>query len=327
MHSKNRLHDYSKLPPMKKITWILLLCSLCLTAQINKINTRVISIDQELKGTLYTPELEQKKPTLALLIPGSGPTNRSGNQPGVHNNSLKYLAEGLAAKGIHVFGFDKRVIAQLIAGKVDESKMDFEDNSKDVNLIVAYFKNLKTYSKIVLIGHSEGSLVGMMSATKNVDGFVSIAGPGRPIDEILYEQIAKQSPKNATETRANLDILKSGKTFDCTSESSIIKSIFRNSVQNYLISWIKINPKIEIQKLKIPILLINGTKDLQVPESEASLLQSFKPNAKLVIIENMNHVFKIIEGDESENRASYNEPKIGIAPLLITSIFDFIIQL
>jgi pimeloyl-ACP methyl ester carboxylesterase len=312
---------------MKKITWLLLLFTMCLTAQNNKIDTQEITIDAELKGTLYAPSIAQKKPILAILIAGSGPTNRSGNQPGVHNSSLKYLAEGLAANGIHVFGFDKRIIAQLIAGKVDESKLVFEDNSTDVNLIVAYFKNLKTYSKIVLIGHSEGSLVGMMSATKNVDGFVSIAGPGRPIDEILYEQIAKQSPKNAIETRANLDILKSGKTFDCTSESYTIKSIFRNSVQNYLISWIKINPQTEIQKLKIPILLINGTKDLQVPESEASLLQSFKPNAKLVLIENMNHVFKTIQGDESENRASYNEPKIGIAPELITSIFDFIKKL
>lgn len=312
---------------MNKNIWIILLFALSVSAQNQPITTQEITIDSELNGTLYNASNDLKKPTLAILIAGSGPTNRSGNQPNIHNNSLKYLAEGLATKGINTFCFDKRIIAQIISGKTDESKMLFEDNSTDVNLIVSYFKNQKKYSKIVLIGHSEGSLIGMMSATKNVDGFVSIAGPGRPIDDILNEQIAKQNPKIAAETRANLDILKQGKTFDCTSESYTIKSLFRNSVQNYLISWIKINPQTEIQKLNIPVLLINGTKDLQVPESEAKMLKVAHPNAELVIINNMNHVLKIIDGDEVENKASYNNSKLPIATELVTSIYDFIAKM
>lgn len=309
---------------MKKIKWLLLLFAISTTAQENKWSTEEITIDTELKGTLFNANINQKKQILAIIIAGSGPTNRSGNQPGMHNNSLKYLAQGLANNGISVFSFDKRAIAQIISGKTDESKMVFEDNSTDVNQIISYFKELKKYYKIVLIGHSEGSLIGMMSASKNIDGFVSIAGPGRPFDEMLNEQIAKQYPKSAAVTRTNLDILKSGKTFDCNSESPIIRSLFRNSVQNYLISWIKINPQLEIKKLQIPILLINGTADLQVPENEAKILKAAQPKAELVIIKKMNHVFKIIEGDEAENKASYNNPKLPVAPELITSISEFI---
>jgi pimeloyl-ACP methyl ester carboxylesterase len=205
--------------------------------------------------------------------------------------------------------------------------MVFEDNCTDVNQIISYFKELKKYSKIVLIGHSEGSLIGMISSSKNVDGFVSIAGPGRPFDELLNEQIAKQYPKSAPATKTNLDILKSGKTFDCNSESPIIKSLFRNSIQNYLISWIKINPQLEIKKPHIPILLINGTSDLQVSENEAKILKEAQPMAELVIINKMNHVLKIIEGDEAENKASYNNPKLPVAPELITTVAEFISKL
>lgn len=157
-----------------------------------------------------------------------------------------------------------------------------------------------------------------------MDGFVSIAGAGRPIDEIVFDQVVKQSPSTAAEAKIYFNELKSGKTIEVTSQNQFIKSFFRKSILNYLQSWIKINPQTEIQKLTIPVLLLNGTKDLQVPESEAKILKSAQPNAQLVIINNMNHVLKNIEGDETENKASYNNPKLPIATELTTSIVDFI---
>lgn len=312
---------------MKKNIWIILLFALRVSAQNQPITTQEISIDSELNGTLYNASNDLKKPTLAILIAGSGPTNRSGNQPNIHNNSLKYLAEGLATKGINVFCFDKRVIARIIAGKTDDFNMLFEDNSTDVNLIVSYFKELNKYSKIVLIGHSEGSLIGMMSATKNVDGFVSIAGAGRSIDLIMKDQISKNYPYIIKEFEEKLDLLKKGESFVLTSENTILATLLNKKNRPYLKSWIDINPQEKIKKLHIPILLINGTKDLQVPESEAILLKEVQPNAELIIINNMNHVLKIIDGDEVENKASYNNPKLPIATELVTSIYDFIAKM
>ena len=316
--------NFNKLINMNKYYWILLLFSTTLFAQITEVTKEEITVAPQLKGTLFSPLPVSQKPILAIIIAGSGPTNRSGNQIGVHNNSLKYLSEELSNKGISVFSFDKRAIAQLISGETDESKMNFEDNSTDVNEIVSYFKNQNRYSKIVLIGHSEGSLIGMLSATKNVDGFVSIAGAERSIDEIVVDQVVKQSPSTAAEAKFYFDELKLGKTIEVTSQNQFIKSFFRKSILNYLQSWVKINPQTEIKKLTIPVLLLNGTKDLQVPESEAKILKSAQPNAQLVIINNMNHVLKNIEGDEAENKASYNNPKLPIATELTASIVDFI---
>ena len=160
----------------------------------------------------------------------------------------------------------------------------------------------------------------MIASKDNADGYVSIAGAGRPIDEILEEQVTKQAPFLKTELRKNLDILKSGQTFEL--ENKMLSSLFRESVQPYLISWIKYNPQLEIKKLQIPVLVINGTKDLQVPESDAKLLHEAYPKSELVIIKNMNHVFKEIKED-SENLKSYNDVNLPVMPELIEKIATF----
>lgn len=104
----------------------------------------------------------------------------------------------------------------------------------------------------------------------------------------------------------------------------MLASLFRESVQPCMISWIKYNPQDEIKKLKIPVLVINGTKDLQVSISEAELLKQAKPDAKMEIIENMNHLFKEIKGDEKENMATYTNPDLPVMKELISKINLFI---
>lgn len=101
-------------------------------------------------------------------------------------------------------------------------------------------------------------------------------------------------------------------------------SIFRPSVQPYLISWIKYDPAIEIAKLKIPVLLIQGTTDLQVTVNDAKLLSEAKPEAKLVIIKNMNHVLKESSSDVQENSATYRNPELPLKSELIDNIFKFV---
>lgn len=110
------------------------------------------------------------------------------------NNSLKQLSEGLAKNDITVFSYDKRIIAQMASGTVDEAALSFEDFINDAKTVLAFFKNQKKYNKIVIAGHSEGSLIGMIAANGNADGFISLAGAGRTIDLILEDQLAKQAP-------------------------------------------------------------------------------------------------------------------------------------
>jgi fermentation-respiration switch protein FrsA (DUF1100 family) len=203
---------------------------------------------------------------------------------------------------------------------LDEKTLSFEDFINDTKDVIAYFKTQKKYAKIIIAGHSEGSLIGMVAANGNADGYVSIAGAGRPIDEVLYEQIAKNSPAMKEAVAKDFAILKEGKTFE--NKNPLLASLFRDSVQPYMISWIKYNPVTEIKKLQIPILIINGTKDIQVPPSDAELLHNATPKSELKIITNMNHIFKEIKNDE-DNVKSYSDSKIPVIPELVDCISKF----
>ncbi|HLA55008.1 MAG TPA: alpha/beta hydrolase [Flavobacterium sp.] len=294
-------------------------------SQEKKITEAEIAINPLIKGTLFSPENPTNKTKVVIMIAGSGPTNRSGNQIGMQTNCSRYLAQSLAKNDIAAFSYDKRIFAQMIAGTLDEKKLSFEDFINDAKDVIAYFKNQKQYAKIIVLGHSEGSLIGMVAANNNnADGFISIAGPARPIDEVLTEQLMKMMPSHTEEIKHDLELLKKGETFELKSSNPTIVSVFRESVQPYMISWLKYNPQDEIRKLKIPVLLINGTKDLQVPSSDAELLKKAKPEAKLEIITNMNHVLKEVKGDDAENKATYNNPDLPIMNELTIIVNQFI---
>jgi uncharacterized protein len=308
---------------MKTLLMAVFAFSLTCAAQEKLIKKEDIKVNTLINGTLYSPERQTKSTDLVIIIAGSGSPDRNGNQAGMDNNSLRYLGERLAQNDIAAFSFDKRTIALMAAGNLSEKDLTFENFISDVKDIITYFKAKKQYRHIIIAGHSEGSLIGMVAANGNADGFISLAGAGRTIDLILAEQIGKQAPYLKDEVEKDLAILKSGQTFKL--ENPALGSIFRESVQPYMISWIKYDPTQEIQKLKIPILIINGTKDMQVPVSDAELLKKAKPDAQLKIITNMNHLFKEIKTDNpAENQASYNNPDLPIVPELVMVVNQFI---
>ena len=311
---------------MKKILllWMLSIAPIFQTnAQLSYVEKEYpISISTcEIKGTLLTPNTVKKVP-LIIFIGGSGPTDRNGNSGMLKNNSLKFLAEGLSSQNIATYRFDKSILTTSKKEGFKEADLRFEDEVEEVKELVSYFKQKKSYSKIYILGHSQGSLVGILASKKNVDGFISIAGAGRPIDEVIAEQIGKQAPFLKDETVKTLEKLKKGELVEEVNPYLI--SLFRKSVQPFLISWIKYQPQQEIHQLKIPTLIINGNKDIQVSISDAELLKEAQLDADLVIIENMNHLFKKIEGDLIENQQSYTNPDLPVMPQLINAIVTFI---
>lgn len=302
---------------------LLLVAVFQLFAQEKKSVATEIEINTLIKGTLFSSLKTEKKPNLVILIAGSGPTDRNGNQEATgDNNSLKFLAEGLTDSKTSVFSYDKRIIKQLKNKDLDEKSLRFDDMITDACAVFTYFKSQNNYNKIFIAGHSEGSLIGMVTTSKmKADGFISLAGPGRPIDEVLFEQIEKNAPILKDDSKPVLDSLKKGKTIAI--KNPLLNTIFRESVQPYLISWIKYKPQDEIKKVQVPILLINGTKDLQVPTTEANLLNKANPKSELFIIENMNHVLKEIINDD-DNLKSYSNPNLPVMPSLIERITVFI---
>lgn len=308
---------------MKKILLILLTIPMLGLAQEQKINKAEIAVTELLKGSLYTPFKMSKQTDLVIIIAGSGMPDRDGNQQGMNNNSLRFLAEGLAKNDIAAFGFDKRTIALKASGKLSEKDLRFDDFIADVKTITAYFRAQKQFRRIIIAGHSEGSLIGMVAANGNADAFISIAGAGRTIDLILETQLAAPFADSKAEIHEDLQLLKNGKTFELKNPS--LGVIFRESLQPYLISWIKFDPQAEIAKLKIPVLIINGTRDIQVPVAEAELLKKAKPDAQLIIISNMNHILKEVKTDDrAQNIATYSNPDLAVIPELLTGVNQFI---
>jgi len=279
-----------------------------------------LSITKWIDGTLLVPNIDNK-PNLAIIIAGSGPTNRNGNQNFLKNNSLKKLATALTENGIATFRYDKRIVKQILKNKVDKNMM-FDDFVSDASTIIDYFKEKNAYSKIYIIGHSQGSLVGMLSAKDKADGFISLAGSGNNIGDVLVEQVTKMASKLGEETKRIVDLLKEGKT--TKDYPTALASLFGPDLQPFMINWMSHNPTEIIKELKIPLLIINGSKDLQVSVKEAELLKAANDKAKLVIIDNMNHMLFEIEGDDLENSKSYNESFRPVSSQLIESITNFL---
>jgi len=277
-----------------------------------------LSINRHVDGTLLTPDgIEQ--PPLVIFIAGSGPTDRNGNQALMKNNMLKKLAESLSERGIATFRYDKRVVKQLRTRNLDKN-IRFDDFVTDAKSVINHFKS--TYSNLIVAGHSQGSLVGLLTLDAGANGFISLAGAANSIDQIILEQISKSAPFFTADTKRVLDLLKSGQT--TTDFPPALSSIFNLDLQPFMSNWMQYNPKDLIKKLEIPVLIINGTKDLQVAITEAQQLKEAKEEAQLEIIENMNHLLFEINGDDLVNSKSYNDNSYVVIPQVIEIITAFI---
>ncbi len=276
----------------------------------------------QIKGTLLVP-ISTKKMPVVLIIAGSGPTDRNGNNPMMTNNSLKMLAEGLFAKGVASVRFDKRGIGESASVGVKEADLRFETYIKDVEDWINLLKTDKRFSEIIILGHSEGSLIGMIAAQKKeVKKFISIAGIGVPAAQIIREQLKSQPPAVLDLCLPILEKLEKGETV--SNVPPMLNSLFRPSVQPYMISWFKYNPQKEIAKLNKPILIIQGTTDIQVGISDAEKLVAANKNSQKQIFEGMNHVLKDAPIDPQENAKTYTNPNLPLKAGLIEAIIKFL---
>jgi uncharacterized protein len=265
---------------------------------------------------------------VALIIAGSGPTDRDGNSPaGVKSDAYKLLAQGLAANGIASLRYDKRFSGQSTT-TMSEADIRFETYADDASAWLNLLSKDARFSKRVIIGHSEGSLIGMLAAQRSsIAGFVSLAGAGRRIDEVLLEQLKPQlTPAMLTESARVLSELKAGRTViesKIALPAQLVGSLFRTSVQPYLISWLKYDPAQEILKLKNPSLIVQGTTDIQVKVQDAQrLAEALKTKPEL--IEGMNHVLKLAPLENAAQQRAYTDPTLPIAPKLLERVVGFI---
>ncbi len=277
----------------------------------------------KLKAALQMPETEQPVP-LAIIIAGSGATTKDGNSIGGENNSLKMLAEDLAAQGIATIRYDKRGVGENMALMKKEEDLSVGLYAEDVQNIIAYAETDKRFSSIHIIGHSEGSLVGLLAASKKqVASFTSVAGAGRALDETLIGQLSPQLPPDLLATAKHIIAeLKKGNTVDGVPE--LFYDLFRPSVQPYLISLFQPHPAALLQQLKTRSLIVQGKNDIQVPVAEAEHFKQYAPQAETLYFEKMNHVLKDAPTDLEGNIATYSNPTLPLTDGLVEGIAKFI---
>ncbi|MFY0629248.1 MAG: alpha/beta hydrolase [Flavobacteriaceae bacterium] len=271
----------------------------------------------ELPGTLSYTNNSQK---LIIWVHGSGNVDRNGNQTGVNVNAnyIKQFRDEMNKNDIAFFSYDKRTANPKNAVHLKGIVLD--DFVNDVKKAIEHFKKENTFKEIILIGHSQGSLVAML-ASKGISKYISLSGPGESIDKTIIKQVTGQSADLGKTTENHFKELK--ETGDIKEINPMLISIFAKQNLAFIRNWMSYNPLEEIAKIKIPILIINGAKDLQVKVSDAETLGAANKNAQLVIIKNMNHVIKNIEKDE-DNMKSYYSPDYMISQELIKTITKFV---
>lgn len=275
-------------------------------------------------GTL---EGSSKKSECAVLIlPGSGPTDRDGNSLGLpgKNDSLKRVAEDLAGRNIASLRIDKRGIGASRAAGPKEENLRFEMYVDDAVAWIEFLETKQGFRKVVVLGHSEGALIGLLAARKHqVAGYISLAGTSRRASVLLREQIAtKLTPELVTEANIILQQLDQG--VQVKKVSGGLDPLFRRSVQPYLISWFHYSPIEEIAKLTCPTLIVQGSTDIQVPIADADALHQARPGSRLVKIEGMNHVLKKVSPSQEAQISSYSNPDLPIHHELMGIISQFV---
>ena len=278
----------------------------------------------DIYGTLLAPKSEHETPVV-LLIVGSGPTDRDGNSMAGKNNCFRFLAEALAEKGIATLRYDKRGIAASHEALDSLQNLRFETWVADAKAWVELLKTKNQFSTVTVAGHSQGSLVGILAAQGGgVDKYISIAGAGEPINKILEKQLAANSPVVAAAAQPILDSLAIGRLVDTF--PPMLAMLFNKPTQPFLISWMKYDPALEMAKLDIPSLIIQGTSDLQVKIEDAEKLYSASAKSQLLTIEHMNHVLKEVSDDITDNYAAYRDPERPVSKVLVDGVAQFVIE-
>ena len=301
--------------------------SLALAFLAGPVSTEVVVPSQPapLHGTMLAPEAAR---AVAVILPGSGPTDRDGDQaPAINASTYRLLAEGLAAQGIATVRIDKRGVGQSAAAGPAEADLRFDAYAADARAWAAEAARLSDRPCAWLIGHSEGALVALKAVEGGdhaICGLILLSGAGRPAGAVLREQLAGAPEPLKTQAFAALTELEAGRTVADTPPA--LAALFRPSVQPYLISWLPLDPAVLLAAYDGPVFIGQGTNDLQIGVADAEALAAADPDATLKLWDGVNHVLKTAPADRAGNLATYADPALPLAPGVAEDVAAFILS-
>ncbi len=283
----------------------------------------------ELGGTLTVPRGVTKPVPVVVIIAGSGPTDRNGNSVmGIRPNSYAQLAWRLAERGIASLRYDKRVLPGT-KGTVDISRLTLEDFAADARAAADTLARDRRFSRVVLLGHSEGSALALIAARGGppVAAVISVSGLGRPLGVVIREQLSRQFD-SATLVRydtAMAQYLRGEQPKDVPPGLGVL---FVPVNQTFMRSLASFDPPAAMRAVRQPVLIVQGGRDLQITVQDAERLRSGRPDAQLVIVPLANHVLKqAADTTLGGQMPLYQNPALPIMPDVVNAIAEWVLKL
>jgi pimeloyl-ACP methyl ester carboxylesterase len=296
-------------------------------SQIAPVEVTAPGPEGPLAGTLIDPD---PKAPAVLILPGSGPTDRDGNNRyGVASGPYRQLAEALAADGIATLRVDKRGLFGSKAAFADPYASTTAGYADDVHAWVRMLRQRSGRRCIWVLGHSEGGLIALQAAQTpdGICGLILLAAGGRPIGAVMREQL-RANPANAPILDAALgaiDALEAGHRVDAATLPGPIQPLFADKLQPYLIDLFAHDPTKLIAGIKLPVLILQGDRDMQVSLVDASALKKAQPAATLTVLPGVNHVLRPVASDDrAANLATYGDATLPISPTIAAAVAAFV---
>lgn len=262
---------------------------------------------------------------LVLMISGSGPTDRDGNNAfGVRAGTLGKLATALASRGVASLRYDKRGLPGSVPVG-DEADVTFETFVSDLEAVAGWARSTFARRPLVLLGHSEGGMVAIEAvrrAPHAYDGLILLAAPGRPPGETLRDQLANLPQPERSDALGMLAELEAGRHVASVPPS--LAGLFRASVQPFVISILALRPAATLAALDLPVLVIGGGTDIQVGLPDFEALATARPDVESRWFARMNHMLVDAPADFAGNVATYGDPDVELSDGLAGRIADFI---
>jgi uncharacterized protein len=292
------------------------LSGLAVSAAAQETKVRVGAIDAVLT---IPPDVE--RPPVALLIAGSGSTDHDGNGPQAKPATLKKLSEQLVARKIATLRYDKRGAGGWKPEFGRPEDFRFKDYVDDATALVNYLRSGK-FSHVVLVGHSEGGLVAILTARRvPVDRLVLLVTAARRQGDLLKAQLEKKQlpPDVLAPIVKAIDAIMAGQIVDPPPLGLAISP----AMQPGIASAFTEDPIDPLKLIESPTLIIGGGRDRQVARLDFAALSAASQTAKTLWLPDMNHVLNDVT-DEADDLAAYNQPERALDPALVDTVANFI---
>ena len=271
-----------------------------------------------------------KRAPVVVILPGSGPTDRDGNNPlGVTAAPYRLLAQGLAQRGITTVRIDKRGLFGSRAAIANPNAVTIADYAADAHAWAKAARAATGARCVWLLGHSEGGLVALAAGQdrKDLCGIISISAAGRRLGTIIREQLVA-NPANApliAPAYTALARLEARQRFNNVDIPVALQPLFGEAIQLYMIDLLAQDPARLAASLRLPLLIVQGDRDLQVNVADANALAAAQPKARLVVLPGVNHVLKNVAAtDRAANIATYANPSLPVSTAAIEAVASFV---